>query len=119
MGIIAMGEASLESKMLDIYAQGGAFAESILSTPRTIHAFGIRERLVASYDEYLLKAKAVGDKKGPLMGFLFSIEYFLIYCGMAVAFWQGVKMVSEGSADSLGTVFTYVQPTSTHPPSRI
>ncbi|KAK8124245.1 multidrug resistance protein [Apiospora kogelbergensis] len=106
MGLISVGEAKLESKMLDVFARGGAFAESILSTTRTIHAFGIRERLVTLYDEYLIDAKALGDKKSPLMGILFSLEYFLIYAGMGIAFWQGIKMVANKEVDSLGTVFT-------------
>lgn len=92
--------------MLDVYARGGAFAESILSTTRTIHAFGIRKRLIALYDKYLIDAKALGDKKSPLMGILFSLEYFLIYSGMGLAFWQGVKMVATQEVNSLGTVFT-------------
>lgn len=108
MGVLAAAEAKLETKMLDIYAQGGAFAESILSTPRTVHALGIRERLVATYDEYLRKAKVLGDKKSPLFGLLFSLEYFLIYAGMGLAFWQGIKMMANKEVPSLGTVFTFV-----------
>ncbi|KAK6086432.1 multidrug resistance protein 3 (p glycoprotein 3) [Seiridium cupressi] len=106
MGLVATAEAKLEARILEIYAQGGAFAESILSTPRTVHALGIRERLVAQYDEYLCQAKSLGDKKSPLFGALFSIEYFLIYAGMGLAFWQGVKMVANQEVPSLGTVFT-------------
>ncbi|ETS84302.1 hypothetical protein PFICI_02327 [Pestalotiopsis fici W106-1] len=106
MGIVATAEAKLETKMLGIYAQGGAFAESILSTARTVHSLGARTRLVARYDEYLCKAKALGDKKSPIFGLFFSLEYFLIYAGMGLAFWQGIKMVANQEVSSLGTVFT-------------
>ncbi|KAI4595437.1 hypothetical protein KJ359_006782 [Pestalotiopsis sp. 9143b] len=106
MGLVATAEAKLETKMLDIYAQGGAFAESILSTPRTVHSLGARSRLVARYDTYLRRAKALGDKKSPVFGLLFSVEYFLIYAGMGLAFWQGIKMVANQEVPSLGTVFT-------------
>ncbi|KAF3002317.1 hypothetical protein E8E14_004790 [Neopestalotiopsis sp. 37M] len=106
MGLVATAEAKLETKMLETYAQGGAFAESILSTARTVHSLGARSRLVARYDEYLLRAKALGDKKSPIFGLFFSLEYFLIYAGMGLAFWQGIKMVASGEVPSLGTVFT-------------
>jgi ATP-binding cassette, subfamily B (MDR/TAP), member 1 len=108
MGVVAGMEAKLETQMLDIYAKSGAYAESILSTPRTVHALGIRQRLVARYEQYLQNAKDLGDKKSPLFGFFFSLEYFLIYAGMALAFWQGVKMVALQEVDTLGTVFTLV-----------
>ncbi|KAH8199061.1 hypothetical protein TruAng_006799 [Truncatella angustata] len=106
MGFIATAEAKLETSMLELYAQGGAFAESILSTPRTVHAFSIRERLVARYDDFLQRAKDLGDQKSPLFGLMFSIEYFLIYAGMSLAFWQGIKMAANEEVPSLGTVFT-------------
>lgn len=113
MGMVATAEARLETQILSTYAQGGSYAESILSSVKTAHSLNIRDRLVDGYDKYLVKAKALGDKKSPILGLLFSIEYFLIYSGMAVAFWQGVKMVATKEVDTLGTVFTYVFPRAT------
>lgn len=106
MGIVATIEAKIETQMLDVYGKAGAYAESVLSTTRTVHAFGLRERLVARYATYVAHARSLGDKKSPLYGALFSIEYFVIYAGMGLAFWQGVRMFANGEVDSLGTVFT-------------
>lgn len=79
IGIVASMEAKIEGQMLDVYGKAGAYAESILSTTRTVHAFGLRQRLVARYATYVAHARSLGDKKSPLYGALFSIEYFVIY----------------------------------------
>ncbi|KAL2279659.1 hypothetical protein FJTKL_13337 [Diaporthe vaccinii] len=106
VGIVASIEAKIEGQMLETYGKAGAYAESVLATTRTVHAFGLRERLVARYVTYVAHARSLGNKKSPLYGALFSIEYLVIYAGMGLAFWQGVKMFSSGEVDSLGTVFT-------------
>jgi ATP-binding cassette subfamily B (MDR/TAP) protein 1 len=41
-----------------------------------------------------------------LYGVMFGGEYFFIYAGMALAFWQGVAMIHRGKVDNFGTVFT-------------
>lgn len=79
MGIVASIEAKIETQMLDVYGKAGAYAESVLSTTRTVQAFGLRERLVARYATFVAHARSLGDKKSPLYGALFSIEYFVIY----------------------------------------
>ncbi|KAJ0118657.1 ABC transporter [Diaporthe amygdali] len=84
MGIVASIEAKIETQMLDVYGKAGAYAESVLSTTRTVQAFGLRERLVARYATFVAHART----------------------GMGLAFCQGVKMFSIGEVDSLGTVFT-------------
>lgn len=106
MGLVAGREAKLETRMLNIYAQAGAYAESILSTSRNIHAFDIRKRLVAAYDGFLVDAKKEGDRKSPLLGMMFSFEYFLIFASMALAFWQGIRMVANQEVPNVGVVFT-------------
>lgn len=131
MGVVASMEAKIEGQMLETYGKAGAYAESVLSTTRTVHAFSLRQRLVARYATYVAHARGLGDKKSPLYGALFSIEYFVIYgssshplpvelchlcleiniltqisAGMGLAFWQGVRMFANGEVDSLGTVFT-------------
>lgn len=79
MGIVATIEAKIEGQMLEVYGKAGAYAESVLSTTRTVHAFSLRQRLVARYATYVAHARSLGDKKSPLYGAMFSIEYFVIY----------------------------------------
>lgn len=99
-------EASIETRMLRCYAQGGALAEGILSNPRTVHAFGIRARLVAKYEAILTNASRLGMKKNPMYGCLFSCEFFLVYAGFALAFWRGTNMFASGEIPQVGDIFT-------------
>lgn len=108
MGISSTIEASIETGILKVQAQAGSFAESILSTARTVHAFGLRDRLVRDFDKFLQESHRLGNKKNPLFGCLFSGEYCIIYAGFGLCFWQGIKMLARGEVDEPGDVFMYV-----------
>ncbi|KAM5345029.1 hypothetical protein ACJ41O_010891 [Fusarium nematophilum] len=106
MGIVATIEAGHETKILEIYAQANSFAEGVLASVRTVHAFEMRARLVDKFDTYLEDAHKVGRKISPLFGLMFSAEYTIIYLGFGLAFWQGVHMLSRGEIESSGDIFT-------------
>jgi ATP-binding cassette subfamily B (MDR/TAP) protein 1 len=108
IGIVTTIDASIETEILKIQAQAGSFAESILSSARTVHAFGIRSRLVGEYGKYLQASRTLGNKKSPLYGFLFSAEYTIIFAGFGLCFWQGVGMIASGEVEDVGDVFTSV-----------
>ncbi|KAH7275753.1 P-loop containing nucleoside triphosphate hydrolase protein [Fusarium solani] len=98
--------AGYETQILTIHAQANSFAEGILSSVRTIHAFGMRGPLVSKFDQYLADAHVVGKKISPLFGLLLSTEYCIIYLGYGLAFWQGVRMLARGEIDEPGDIFT-------------
>lgn len=106
MGVIAAIEAGYETKILEAHAQANSFAEGVLASARTVHAFEMRARLVAKFDEYLTDAHRWGDKISPLFGAMFSTEYTIIYLGFGLAFWQGVRMLASGDIESSGQIFT-------------
>lgn len=97
--------AGHETKMLEIFAQSNSFAEGVLSSARTISAFGMQQRLVEKFDSYLIAAHSVGKKISPFFGLLFSSEYCIIYLGYGLAFWQGVRMLARGVIEDAGTIF--------------
>ncbi|RYP71914.1 hypothetical protein DL771_004517 [Monosporascus sp. 5C6A] len=101
-------DAGLEAKILNVYAQAGAFAEGVLGSTRTTHAFDLRHRMVARYSKYLRNARNLGKKKNYLYGFMFAGEYFAMFAGMGLAFWQGIAMIARGEVGSIGTVFTVI-----------
>ncbi|RYP21338.1 hypothetical protein DL765_002239 [Monosporascus sp. GIB2] len=49
-GVVAGIEAGYETKILEIHAQGNSFAETVLASARTVHAFEMRARLVNKFD---------------------------------------------------------------------
>lgn len=106
MGVVATIEAGHETKILEIYAQANSFAEGVLSSARTVHAFEMRTKLVATFDQFLTDAHNVGKKISPLFGGLFSTEYTIIYLGFGLAFWQGVKRLATGEIQDPGDIFT-------------
>lgn len=105
MGVCSALEASIESKILKVHADGGSFAESILSSARNVQAFDLRTRLVRDFDKFLQAAHGLGNKKHLIMGSLFSAEYFIIFAGIGLCFWQAIRMISTGEVEKPGDVF--------------
>ncbi|KAJ5401254.1 uncharacterized protein N7487_007150 [Penicillium crustosum] len=105
VGISSTFEASIEAKILKVQAQAGSFAESILSSARTVQAFGLRNQLICDFDKFLQVSRKLGNKKSPLFGCLFATEYTIIFAGFGLCFWQGVKMISTGEVEQAGDIF--------------
>ncbi|GJN78259.1 hypothetical protein PLIIFM63780_001752 [Purpureocillium lilacinum] len=103
---VAMVDAKIETKILRTFGKAGAFAESVLGSVRTTHAFSLHQRMVSKYEKHLQEARDLGGKKSPLYGIMFGGEYFILFAGMGLAFWQGISMIARGEVDNIGTVFT-------------
>ncbi|KAK6224273.1 ATP-binding cassette sub-family B member 5 [Colletotrichum tabaci] len=99
-------DAMLDAKILPIYATAGKYAESILASVRAVKAFGLESRILDKYASCLHDARVLGKKKSPLYGVVFGGQYLILYCGMGLAFWQGIGMVVRGEVDGFGTIFT-------------
>lgn len=101
-------DAMIETKILQVYAQAGSYAENVLGGVRTLQAFSLRPRVMAKYGSYLQDAYTQGMKKNKLYGIVFGGQYFVVYAGMGLAFWQGIAMLDHGEISDLGTVFVSV-----------
>ncbi|EOA86237.1 uncharacterized protein SETTUDRAFT_28633 [Exserohilum turcica Et28A] len=97
-----------ENKLLPIYSRAGQLAEEVFSTIRTVHAFWLHPLLSSKYDKILGDAMDLGMKKSPNYAVLFSIEFFCIYSGYGLAFWQGIRMFARGEIKQSGSVFTVI-----------
>lgn len=102
----AFVEAGYEAKILEHYADANSFAEGVIASIRTVHAFEMRVQLVEKFDSFLKLAHRWGNKISPLFGILFSAEYTIIYLGNALAFWRGIHMLASGEIANTGDVFT-------------
>ncbi|KAH8162621.1 hypothetical protein CIB48_g5629 [Xylaria polymorpha] len=78
IGACSTMEARIESKFLPVIARANSLAESLLSSTRTVHAFGLRPRLVKDFDHHLQNAHRIGSRKNPVLGVLFSAEYSIV-----------------------------------------
>ena len=99
-------DAGIETDILKVHAQGGAFVESAMRNVRAIHAYHLGPRIAARYATYLEEARQLGQKKNVLYGLLFAGEFFVLFAGMGLAFWQGIAFIARGEVDNIGTVFT-------------
>jgi ATP-binding cassette, subfamily B (MDR/TAP), member 1 len=105
LGVAGAVDATIETKILQIYAQASSYAESILGGMRTVQAFGLGPGVIAKYDAYLRDAYHLGMGKNKLYGIVFGGQYFVVYAGMGLAFWQGIAMLDRGEISDIRTVF--------------
>ncbi|KAJ9579274.1 hypothetical protein L9F63_024620, partial [Diploptera punctata] len=92
-------QSSLTVQELESYGDAGAVAEEVLSSIRTVAAFGGEDKEVERFKEKLKKAKATGIKRGIFSGLGGGTMWFIIYCSYAVAFWYGVTLILESRAN--------------------
>ncbi|KAL5007363.1 hypothetical protein ScPMuIL_016169 [Solemya velum] len=84
--------ASMSGKELKAYSRAGAVAEEVLSSIRTVVAFGGQEKEVKRYGKNLGEAKEFGIKKGFTGGLSGGVIWLLVFCAYALGFWYGGKL---------------------------
>ncbi|PLB48611.1 ATP-binding cassette multidrug transport protein [Aspergillus steynii IBT 23096] len=97
-----------ETNILRVNADAGSLAEEILASMKTVHAFSAFGKLTSKYDELGLEAKRLGLSQSLNMAILYSVEFFCVYAGYGLAFWQGVRMYARGEIAEPGTVVTVI-----------
>lgn len=105
-GITVALDARQEAKIMAIYAKAAGLVEEALSSIRNVTALGANSKLQKKYDVHLDQAKAFGVKKGPILGVQYSAEFFVMYCAYALAFWYGVRLLTQGEMGDGGKVVT-------------
>lgn len=99
-------DTKYEQEAMGLYAKAGLVAEEVLSTIRNVHAFWTYGLMSKRYEVILERAKSVGHKKSPVLAVLYSFEFFCIYAGYALAFWQGIRRYASGEISDPGKVVT-------------
>ena len=101
-------DAIIESRIVKMYSAAAVLAEEAFSNVKTVHAFWAHYNIMERYERLLETAHTEGKKKSSLYAVLFSTQYFCIYSGVALAFWQGYRMYRSGEVPDVGKVFTVV-----------
>ncbi|XP_015822022.1 bile salt export pump isoform X2 [Nothobranchius furzeri] len=94
-GLMAMAVATLTGRELKAYAKAGAVADEVLSSIRTVAAFGGEEKESERYDRNLIEAQNWGVKKGSIIGVFQGYLWCIIFLCYALAFWYGSKLVID------------------------
>ncbi|KAM4557786.1 bile salt export pump [Odontesthes bonariensis] len=103
-GLMAMAVARLTGRELKAYAKAGAVADEVLSSIRTVAAFGGEEKETERYDRNLEEAQNWGVKKGSVIGVFQGYLWCIIFLCYALAFWYGSKLVLDTKELSPGSL---------------
>ncbi|KFO26063.1 Multidrug resistance protein 2, partial [Fukomys damarensis] len=96
---------SLTCKELSAYSKAGAVAEEVLSSIRTVIAFGAQEKEIQRYTQNLKDAKNVGIKKAIASKVFLGAVYFFMNGTYGLAFWYGTSLILSGEPGyTIGTV---------------
>ncbi|XP_075385628.1 bile salt export pump isoform X2 [Tenrec ecaudatus] len=89
---------------LNAYAKAGCVADEVISSVRTVAAFGGEEKEVKRYEKNLVFAQQWGIRKGIVMGFFTGYFWCLIFLFYALAFWYGSKLILDEQEYTPGTL---------------
>uniref|UniRef100_A0A665WBT6 Bile salt export pump n=1 Tax=Echeneis naucrates TaxID=173247 RepID=A0A665WBT6_ECHNA len=103
-GFMALFVAKLTGMELQAYAKAGAVADEVLSSIRTVAAFGGEKKEVERYDRNLISAQRWGIRKGLIMGFFTGYMWLVIFLCYSLAFWYGSSLVLDTDEYTPGTL---------------
>ncbi|CAL1272518.1 unnamed protein product [Larinioides sclopetarius] len=95
MAVMSKVQASVSREEMQAYGKAGAVAEEVLSSIRTVFAFGGERKEIQRYDSCLIPARSKGVKRGLTTALGAAITWFCIFAGYALAFWYGVKLILD------------------------
>ncbi|XP_030882363.1 ATP-binding cassette sub-family B member 5 isoform X3 [Leptonychotes weddellii] len=96
---------SLTTKELNAYSKAGAVAEEVLSSIRTVVAFGAQEKEIQRYTQNLKYAKDIGIRKAIASKLSLGAVYFFMNGTYGLAFWYGISLILSGEPGyTIGTV---------------
>ncbi|TIA38173.1 multidrug resistance protein, partial [Aureobasidium pullulans] len=108
MAVTSMIEVTQDAKVMSLYTRAGVLAEEAFSNITTVHAFWLHPLMTERYDALLNEAERQGMKKSLNWGFMFSSQFFCVYAGYGLAFWQGIRMWARSEIAESGTVVTQI-----------
>ncbi|XP_034720284.1 bile salt export pump [Etheostoma cragini] len=103
-GLMALFVAKLTGRELQAYAKAGAVADEVLTSIRTVAAFGGETKEVQRYDRNLISAQRWGIRKGLIIGFFTGYMWLIIFLCYGLAFWYGSSLVVTTGEYTPGTL---------------
>lgn len=101
-------DTGIENKLMTTWGGADKLAEEVFASIRNVHAFWAYLKLSRKFEGILEDVRMIGGKKPPLYAAMFWIQFFCIYTGYALAFWQGIRMYNRGEITEPGDIVTYV-----------
>lgn len=94
-------------------ASASSIASEALTHIPVVRAFSAAKRLEIKFSEHMATARTAGIKKAGVSALQAGTLYFVSYSSIALAFWQGSKMIarsmkSDGINASIGEIYSVV-----------
>lgn len=105
-GGITPAYIKVENSINESNSGASAVAGEVLKAVRTVKSLCAENSIMERYAKWTSQAKERGLKKSPLTGAQFAPGFFAVYANMALTFWFGVKLYSQGSISDVGIVVT-------------
>ncbi|KAI5257445.1 multidrug resistance protein [Aureobasidium subglaciale] len=99
-GIGVAIDASQENKCMQHYGKAGSLATEVFSSIRVVHAYWSQPRMIERHNRILDDAKRQGMRKSLNWGLLYANEFFFVFAGYGLAFWQGIQMYARGEIEA-------------------
>ena len=94
----------MEHSINESNSGASAVAGEVFKSVRTVKSLCAENAVTARYAKWILQARERGLKKSPLTGAQFAPAFFSIHANMALTFWFGVKLYSQGSISNVSDV---------------
>ncbi|XP_013148516.1 PREDICTED: multidrug resistance protein homolog 49-like [Papilio polytes] len=99
--VVAKVQSSLTTQELKAYSIAGVVAEEVLSSIRTVVAFGGEEKEIERYSDRLAPAKKTGTRKGVYSGMGSGFMWLIIYMTYSLSFWYGVGLILDSRHEDI------------------
>ena len=100
-------DSRLEEHIQQINREASALSEECLSSIWTITSCQAQPRVEARYSAILEKMNRIYLRKAPITAARYSLSYFNLLSGYALAFWYGGKLLHAGKMKTGGSIVMY------------
>ena len=94
----------MEHAILESNSRASGVAGEVLKSVRTVKSLCAENAVAARYARWTAQARERGLKKSPLAAAQFAPAFFSIYANMALTFWFGVRLYSQGHIPNISAV---------------
>ncbi|KAK6337456.1 hypothetical protein TWF730_002855 [Orbilia blumenaviensis] len=101
-------DSGIEKELMAKWATADKLAEEVFASIRNVHAFWAYPKLSRKFKHIVDDVKVLGKKKPPIYAVMFCIQFFCIYAGYGLAFWQGIRMYHRGEIKNPGEIVTVI-----------
>ncbi|KAK6355847.1 hypothetical protein TWF718_000228 [Orbilia javanica] len=106
--VCVMINSGIEKELIATWSTADKLAEEVFASVRNVHAFWAYPKLSRKFKLIVDNARELGKKKPPVYAIMFCVQFFAIYAGYGLAFWQGIRMYHRSEIQDPGDIVTVI-----------